>query len=138
MRPAGDALQMILLRYPQEIVPADEYAFPSSSAKTWRISPKEFDMARQLIESMSDRFKPAQYKDEFREKLSRAIRERLKRKSAKITKKIEAEPAHETSDKVVDFMALLQKSIKSSQRTPAKTAPKPAARRGARRASGKR
>jgi len=119
VRPNGDALQMILLRYPQEIVAADEYNFPSASVKSYRINEREFDMARQLVESMTDRFKPAQYKDEFREKLSRAIRERLKRKGGKITAKVEDEPAHESSDKVVDFMALLKKSIDSNKRTPA-------------------
>ncbi|WP_028081051.1 Ku protein [Solimonas soli] len=139
VRPAGDALQMILLRYPQEIVAADEYNFPSASAKSYRITEREFDMARQLVESMSGRFKPAQYKDEFREKLSRAIRERLKRKGARISAKADAEPAHESSDKVVDFMALLKKSIDSNKRTPArakapgKPAPKGARKRAARR-----
>jgi DNA end-binding protein Ku len=143
VRPAGDALQMILLRYPQEIVPADEYNFPSSSAKSLRISDREFDMARQLVESMSDTFKSAQYKDEFREKLSRAIRERLKRKGAKITRKAEAEAAHETSGKVVDFMALLQKSIASNKRTPARkhakaAAPRPRAKRKTKPAAAKK
>jgi DNA end-binding protein Ku len=131
VRPEGDALQMILLRYPQELVPADDYALPSGTTKSYRITPREADMARQLVESMSDRFKPAQYKDQFREKLSRAIRERLKRKGARITKKVEAEPEHESSDKVVDFMALLRKSIATNKRTPAaeKAAPRKAARK---------
>jgi DNA end-binding protein Ku len=149
VRPRDDALQMILLRYPQELVSADDYHFPASSAKSYRISDKEFAMARQLVESMSDRFKPAQYKDDFREKLSRAIRQRLKKKGATISRKVEPEAAAtESSDKVVDFMALLQKSIASNQRTPArkttkaraakrKTKPaaaKPAARRAKERA----
>lgn len=131
VRPDGDALQMILLRYPQEVVHADEYAFPAGSAKSYRISEKEFEMARQLVESMSDTFKPGQYKDEFREKLSRAIRERLKRKGAKITKKVEPEAAEAGSDKVVDFMALLRKSIETNKRTPAAAPPKPAAKKAA-------
>src|SRR3546814_10819315 len=82
-------------------------------------------MARQLVESMSGSFKPDQYKDEFREKLSRAVRARLKRKGAKISAKVEPEAAaDESSGKVVDFMALLQKSIASNKRTPAKKATK--------------
>ncbi|WP_028007466.1 Ku protein [Solimonas flava] len=132
VRPSGDALQLLLLRYPQELVASDAYHFPSGSAKSHRISPRESAMARQLVESMSDRFRPAQYKDEFREKLSRAIRERLKRKGARIARKLEAEPAHEGSDKVVDFMALLRKSIETNQRTLAQTAHRPAAEKPAR------
>jgi DNA end-binding protein Ku len=121
VRPQGDALQMILLRYPQELVAADDYTFPSSAAKSYRISDKEFAMAEQLVESMSSDFKPSQYKDDFREKLSRAIRQRLKKKGATISRKLapDAQEA-ESSDKVVDFMALLQKSIASNRRTPAR------------------
>ncbi len=40
---------------------------------------------------MSDRFKPAQYRDEFRTSFSWAVRQRLKRKNAKITRKLEAQ-----------------------------------------------
>lgn len=128
VRPQDDALQMILLRYPQELVDADDYRFPSGTIKSYRINDKELAMARQLVESMSGRFKPEQYKDEFREKLSSAIRARLKHKGAKIHRKTEAAAeASESSDKVVDFMALLQKSIASNKRTPAKKTAKKAA-----------
>ncbi|HET8881616.1 MAG TPA: Ku protein, partial [Solimonas sp.] len=73
------------------------------------------------VESMSGDFKPSQYKDDFREKLSRAIRQRLKKKGATISRKLAPEAqAVASSDKVVDFMALLQKSIASNRRTPAR------------------
>src|SRR3546814_12315028 len=97
VRPQDDALQMILLRYPQEIVDADDYRFPSGSLKSFRINDKELAMARQLVESMSGSFKPDQYKDEFREKLSRAIRARLKRKGATISAKVGPEAAADES-----------------------------------------
>src|SRR3546814_2817898 len=60
LRPQDDALQMILLRYPQEIVDADAYRFPSGSLKSFRINDKELEMARQLVESMNGSFKPDQ------------------------------------------------------------------------------
>lgn len=133
LRPQNDALQLIVLRYPQELVSLDEHAFPGNSAKRYRIQDKEFEMAQQLVESMSSRFDPDAYKDEFREKLSRAIRERLKRKGARISRKL-SEASEPTSDKVVDFMALLRKSIDSNKRTPAaarKKTARPRRRRGA-------
>jgi DNA end-binding protein Ku len=136
VRPQDDALQMILLRYPQELVAADDYAFPSSAAKSYRISDKEFAMAEQLVESMSGDFRPAQYKDDFREKLSRAIRQRLKKKGATIRRKLAHEAQEpESSDKVVDFMALLQKSIASNRRTPARKTTKRGTTKSAAKAS---
>lgn len=133
LRPLGDALQLILLRYPQELIGVDEYSFPQKSAAAYRISPKESEMARQLVASMSAGFKPKDFKDEYREKLSRAIKARMTRKGARVSKKLEAsaQDEHEDSGKVVDFMALLQKSIASNKRTPAKGASKPAPKRSA-------
>jgi len=120
--PQGDALVMNLLRYPSELVSADDYAFPSSDAAAYRISKAELDMAEKLIESMTGEWKPGDYKDEFRAKLSQVIEKRLKTKG--VVKAIDTDdklPA-DAATNVVDFMSLLQKSIATDKRTPAKKA----------------
>mgnify|MGYP000344261258 CR=1 FL=1 len=117
--PKDDALMLLLLRYPQELIAADEYSFPAGTLKSYRLSPRELDMAQQLVESMTAKWQPKQYKDEFRAKLSKVIQKRLKRKGAKVQAPKE-EPAEETSDKVVDFMAVLKRSLNNNKRTPAK------------------
>lgn len=129
--PEGEALILILIRYPQELLPLDTYTFPKRSAQ--RISAKELHMAEQLVSSMSDKWTPKSYKDEFREKLARTIEARIKKKKGVKSPKLEAvKEEEETSGKVVDFMALLQKSIASQRRTPAKSKPqKTAARKSA-------
>lgn len=121
VRPQGEALQLLVLRYPQEVVAADAYEFPASNAKSNRINPKERAMAEQLVESMSTDFDPSQYHDETRKKLRAAIDRRLKSKGKKVSKKVAkaTEEASMSNEKVVDFMALLRKSIDSNQRTPA-------------------
>ena len=78
--PQGDALLMDLLRYPQELVDADDYTFPSSRIGDYRISKAELAMAEQLIESMSGEWKPGDYKDEFRARLTKVIEKRMKTK----------------------------------------------------------
>lgn len=117
--PLGDALVLMLLRYPQELVEPDEYKLPSGSASSYRISAKEEEMARQLVESMAGDWSPDDYHDEFRARLQAIIRKRIKSKGA--TARVE-EPAHEeeAATNVVDFMALLQKSLAEKKRTPAK------------------
>ena len=135
--PKDDALMLLLLRYPQELIAADEYSFPAGTLKSYRLSPRELDMAQQLVESMTAKWQPKQYKDEFRAKLSKVIQKRLKRKGAKVQAPKE-EPAEETSDKVVDFMAVLKRSLNNNKRTPAKprgaaAKRKPAQRGGSRR-----
>jgi DNA end-binding protein Ku len=119
VRPAEAALMLMLLRYPQELVPADDYTFPEGTLRRYRISDKELEMARQLVNSMSARWNPKDYRDEFREKLSKAIRMRLRQKGGKFKTGRTHATEEPRSDKVVDFMALLRKSIDGKQRTPA-------------------
>jgi DNA end-binding protein Ku len=121
--PRGNALVLILLRYPQELVDAGDYKIPEGAASQYRISPKEIQMAEQLIESMSDEWNPADYRDEFRDRLRKVIEKRMKSKGVVTTEPEdeEAMPENATTN-VVDFMSLLQKSLASNKRTPAKKA----------------
>ena len=119
--PQGDALLLVLMRYPQELVDPADYRLPEGKAGDYRISGKEHEMARQLIDSMSGPWKPDDYHDEFRAQLEAVIRKKVKSKGA--TTRAE-EPAadldEDATTNVVDFMALLKKSIDSRKRTPAK------------------
>ncbi len=126
--PQDDALLLNLLRYPQELVPASEYAFPSGGLASFRISKAELDMATQLIESMSATWQPDQYKNEFRARLTKVIEKRMKSKG--VVKPVEEpETPEDATTNVVDFMALLKKSIQTEKRTPAKAAPRKTAKR---------
>lgn len=126
--PHGDALVLMILRYPQELVDPEDYKLPSGSLSEYRINSKETAMAEQLIASMSGEWKPDEYHDEFRERLHTLLKKRIKAKGG--TTKVEEEPVPREDDatNVVDFMSLLQKSLDAKQRTPAarKTAAKKA------------
>ncbi|MGH8216762.1 MAG: Ku protein [Rhodanobacteraceae bacterium] len=132
--PRGDALVLMLLRFPQELVPADEYDFPQDKPGSYRINDKELDMAKSLVESMVSEWKPKEYRDEFRSRLQKVIETRVRSKGGKVKVEEEEAPSGDTATNVVDFMSLLKKSIDSNKRTPAKgksTAKKaPAKKRG--------
>jgi len=116
----GDALVLNLLRYPQELVPFDEYRLPEGGTGDYRISAKELQMARQLIEAMAGDWAPADYRDEFRERLQAVIAERMKSAGALAEADEPERPlADDAATNVVDFMALLKQSIASNRRTPA-------------------
>jgi len=119
--PHGDALVLMILRYPQELVDPEDYKLPSGSLAEYRINSKETAMAEQLIESMSGEWKPDEYHDEFRERLHTLLKKRIKAKGG--TTKVEEEPVPREDDatNVVDFMSLLQKSLDAKKRTPAAT-----------------
>lgn len=140
-----DALVLNLLRYQSEMVSADEYELPGKATSDYRISPRELDMASELIQSMSGPWKPEDYRDEFREKLRAAIERRLKSKG--VTTRVDEDdhtPENATTN-VVDFMALLKKSLGAKTRTPAASkstddapAEKPAARKASSKVSTKK
>ena len=113
LSPRGDALMLDLMRFPQEIVKADEFTLPTGTSKSYRVTPQELGMATQLIESMSKKWDPDDYQDEFRAQLRKIIDEQVARQTGKKVrahKKDEAAPA-EASTNVVDFMELLKKSL---------------------------
>ncbi|MCC8447816.1 Ku protein [Xanthomonas translucens] len=122
--PQEDALVLILLRYPQELVALDDYRLPSGKAADYRISARETEMAAQLIDSMSGKWDPASYHDEFRERLQAVIQKRIEAQEG--TAQVEDDAAtpqrEDAATNVVDFMSLLQKSLDAKRRTPAKQA----------------
>ncbi len=137
--PQDDALLLMLLRYPQELVDPGDYKLPEGPPSEWRITSKEMDMAKQLISSMAGKWKPDEYHDEFRARLEAVIQRKMKSKGA--LAKADDEPAapEDATTNVVDFMSLLQKSIATKKRTPAakEGATKKTAKKAAKKASKK-
>ena len=117
--PEGNALVLNILRYKAEIVDADDYELPGKATSDYRIAPREMEMAKDLIESMSGKWKPEDYQDEFREKLRAAIEKRLKSKGVTATVEEDDHTPENATTNVVDFMALLKKSLGAKTRTPA-------------------
>ncbi len=143
LTPQGDALMLMLMRFPQELVDVSEYELPEGSARAWHVTPREMEMAEMLMESMTEEWKPADYRDEFRERLSEVIKQRIKeKKSAHVEDTREDEEEAETATNVVDFMSLLKKSLEKKGETlggtPAKKATKKPAKRAAKPAARKR
>ena len=118
--PQGDALLLLMMRYPQELVDIEEYRIPEGKSGDYRISEKELKFSEQLIETMSGEWEPESYQDEFRQRLQDVITKRMKDNG--VVRHGDEEPhieEHATTN-VVDFMELLQQSIAKKQRTPAK------------------
>jgi len=126
--PLGDALVLVIMRYPQELVDPAEYKLPQGKSGDYRVTAKELAMATQLVESMAAAWNPDDYHDQFRARLSEIIRKRIKQKgkTAKVLDEAD-EPQEGAATNVVDFVALLQKSLGGKAAKPAKKAPAKAA-----------
>ena len=116
--PIGQMLVLNLLRFQQEVVGLDNFELPAENLEKFRINKRELDMAGQLVDSMTTTWKPDEYVDDHRERLSALVEKRLASKQGLIHETVEHEEKFEhAATNVVDFMALLEDSLKSGRRT---------------------
>jgi DNA end-binding protein Ku len=128
--PQDDALLLVLMRFPQELVAPDQFELPGKKLSDYRISAREIEMAGQLIDSMTADWKPAAYRDDFRDKLHKFVERRIARASgSKRRDQDEPAPPPKGDSNVVDFMALLKKSLAAKGGRGGKSAPRAATRR---------
>jgi DNA end-binding protein Ku len=126
----GDAIVLTMMRFADELAALEDFRFPKSGA----IRPGEMNMALQLIDSLSAKWEPEKYTDEYRDNLMRVIQAKLKGKKPKL---LERETPH--TAQVVDLMARLRASLEGKGTGKAASrARKVAAKSGARKASGSR
>lgn len=75
-----------------------------------KVSKQELDLAKNLINQMSDKFEIEKYKDEYNAKLLKAIKRKISGNEI-----VEAKDSKEPT-KIVDLMEALQKSISTSNK----------------------
>jgi DNA end-binding protein Ku len=117
LRPYEGVLLLETMYYPDEIRPAERVDGKG------RLPKAEVDMAKSLVENLSEPFKPDKYDDRYRKELLELIRTK-----AKGRKLPEPEPVEE--GEVVDLMAALRESVAQTKKKR-----KPAAKRRSRKAS---
>lgn len=71
-----------------------------------KVSEKELSLAQMVIENMSGKFEPQKYKNEYREKLMKAIDQKI------AGKKIQYEKYDAKPNNIINLMDALQKSVK--------------------------
>lgn len=126
IRPGEGVLTLTTMRFADEVVPPSELddVLPAEKPK---VAKREVEMAEQLIESLTRRFDPAAYRDEYREELLAMI----ERKAA--GEEVVVAPTEEReATKAPDLMAALEESIAAVQgKRDGKATTKPAKKRQA-------
>jgi DNA end-binding protein Ku len=107
----GDTIVLITLRYPDEIRPTDELKIPDENSKAAQVTPKELQMARALVEGMSERWKPNQYHDTYREDVMAMVKKKIAAKQTKTITMPEPEEDKPAKSNVIDLVSLLQASL---------------------------
>ena len=89
---------------------ADELADPEKLhvSKKTEVGKREMNMAKSLIDSMSSKWNPEKYKDDYREALMEVIEEKVAAGGKEIEEKPKKAPK---PTKVIDLVSVLQKSL---------------------------
>jgi DNA end-binding protein Ku len=124
MVPREHGLELLLLRFTQELRKLADFDLPAGELSDYKISAKEVELAEQLVDAQTVEWEPESYKDEYRERLLEWIE---KKAEAGDMASIEPqdEPEGETSSNVIDLVELLRKSVQASggEKPKAKKAP---------------
>jgi len=119
--PAGRALMLITLRYANQLRDPNKLELPAEGMKAARVTTKEVELARRLIEDMSEDWKPGSFKDTYHQDLMKRIKEKIKKGQTKeITPPSEEKAETPASAKIVDLTALLKKSLEKAKPQPAR------------------
>ena len=114
VKSVGSLLTVQTMRFAHEIVDSSSLNLPAKAD----ISKKEMDLANTLIDSMSDKFDPTKYKDDYYEKVLDVIRMKV----AGVAPQAPA-PKVPGPATVVDLMEILKQSLNETKKAKAARTP---------------
>ena len=107
VKPEDGALVLELMHFADELADTGKLHLP----KKVEVGKREMNMAKSLIDSMSSKWNPEKYRDDYREALMEVIEEKVEAGG----KEIEAKPKKAPKPtKVIDLVSVLQKSLKQT------------------------
>jgi len=110
--PMGKILMLNTLRYADELRPTKDFALPQEGLKGAHVTSKEVDLAKRLIDDMTEHWKASDFKDTYHQDLMRRIHEKIKKGETKqITEPDTEETKAPRSAQVIDLAALLKQSL---------------------------
>lgn len=113
--PVGPALALETLRWADEVRDFSQFKFPDEDTKKAGVTPKELEMAKRLIEDMSDSWDPAKYHDTFRDDIMALVDKKVREgKTAEIAEVNESGERPSSAD-ILDLSELLKRSLKTSK-----------------------
>ncbi len=109
----GDYLILEMLRFSHEVQEVHEAEFLADfDLGKVKISPKEMKAAKNLVNEMTAKWKPDQYKDTYQDELLKYIKNKIKAGDVEDVAE-EQEEIEETNTNVLDLMPFLQKSLQA-------------------------
>ncbi|MBI4524003.1 MAG: Ku protein [Deltaproteobacteria bacterium] len=111
LMPQGPVLVVSILRFAHELRDAGALEVPEEDLE---VSDKETKMAERLVETMVEKWKPEQYRDNYRESLLQLIEKKVKAGKTKVIEERKREEPRRAG-KVINIMDLLKRSVEQAQ-----------------------
>ena len=107
VKPEDGALVLELMHFADELADTSKLSIPKHA----EVGKREMQMASALVESMSAKWNPAKYKDDYREALMEVIEEKVEAGGKEIEEKPRKAPK---PTKVIDLVKVLQQSLEQT------------------------
>jgi DNA end-binding protein Ku len=104
VKPEDGALMLELMHFADELADPGKLHLPTKV----EVGKREMTMAKSLVDSMSSKWQPEKYKDDYREALMEVIEEKVEAGGKEIEEKPKKAPK---PTKVIDLVSVLQQSL---------------------------
>jgi DNA end-binding protein Ku len=108
--PVGRVLALNTLRWSNEVRSLDELKLPPEGLKAAGVTPRELEMAKKLIDDMSDTWDPSSYHDTFRDDIMALVDRKVREGKTEEVSEVE-ETAPRRSADILDLSDLLKRSL---------------------------
>lgn len=125
--PVGPMLALNTLRWAAEVRDFDEFKLPPEGMKAAGVTTRELDMAKKLINDMSDKWDPSQYHDTFHDDIMALVDRKIRAGKTEEITEVEAPRESRQSADILDLSDLLKRSLGRGKGKPATGARKHAA-----------
>jgi len=115
VKPEDGVLVLELMHFADELADPETLHVPKKAD----VRKRELNMAKSLIDSMSSKWNPEKYKDDYREALMEVIEEKVEAGGKEIEEKPKKAPK---PTKVIDLVSVLQKSLEQTGANKKRTA----------------
>jgi DNA end-binding protein Ku len=129
--PSGPGLVLNLLRWGADIRSWEGLNLPPEGAKAAGLSEKELSMAKQLVDDMTSKWKPEDFRDSFKDEIMALVDKKVKAGKTETVLQPEETETGRSSAQIIDLTELLQRSLRKGDSgqpaAKAKTRSRPAA-----------
>ena len=109
--PVGPGLVLDLLRWGEDVRSWSELNLPPEGASANKLTERELAMATQLVDELTTKFKPEDYRDLFKAQVLALVDKKVKAGDTEAVIQPEEEPPGKSAD-IIDLTELLQRSLR--------------------------